>query len=73
MSVNIPQMDWYPPKWNAADIPPHLLMSGPPPETPSSSDPEPNEIFDRLKWSVLDHPSHGQVCVHDDKGALQWR
>ncbi|KAH9876563.1 hypothetical protein J1614_003694 [Plenodomus biglobosus] len=25
----IPQMEWYPPKWNAADIPPHLLMSGP--------------------------------------------
>jgi hypothetical protein len=57
-------MDWYPP---------HLLMSGPPPETQPSSDPEPNEIFNRLKWSILDPPSDVQVFGRDDEGVLQWR
>jgi hypothetical protein len=73
MSTEIPQMDWYPPKWNAADIPPQLLMSGPPPEAQPPSGPEPNEIFNRLKWSVLDPPSDVQVFGRDDQGALQWR
>ncbi|EMD60245.1 hypothetical protein COCSADRAFT_164373 [Bipolaris sorokiniana ND90Pr] len=73
MSANISQMDWYPPKWNAANIPPHLLMFWPPPETQPSSGPELNKIFNRLKWSVLDHPSYAQVYVRDDEGALKWR
>jgi hypothetical protein len=73
MSAETPQMDWYPPKWNAADIPPHLLMSGPPPEAPPSTGPEPHEIFNRLEWSVLDPPSDVQVFGRDDGGLLQWR
>jgi hypothetical protein len=75
MPTEIPQMDmsWYPPQWNTADIPPHLIMSGPPPAAPASSGPEPNNIFNRLKWSVLNSPSDVQVFVADDKGVLQWR
>lgn len=48
-------------------------MSGPPPEAQSSSGPEPNEIFNRLKWSVLHPPSDMQVFGRDDEGVLQWR
>lgn len=75
MPTEIPQMDmdWYPPRWNAADIPPHLLQSRPPPVAPTSSGPEPNDIFNRLKWSVLDSPSDVQVFGPDDEGVLQWR
>jgi hypothetical protein len=72
MPTKIPQMDmdWYPPRWN---IPPHLLISGPPLAAPASSGPEPNDIFKRLKWSVLDPPSEVQVFIPDDEGVLQWR
>jgi hypothetical protein len=73
MSAEMPQMDWYPPKWNVADIPPHLLMSGPPPEAQLSSIPEPNEIFNRVKWSILDPPSDVQIFGWKDEGVLQWR
>jgi hypothetical protein len=72
MFADVPEMDWYPPNWNAADIPPHLLMSGPPPEAPSSSGPEPNEIFNKLKWSVLDPPSDVQVFGRDNREVLKW-
>jgi hypothetical protein len=48
-------------------------MSGPPPAAPASSGPEPNDIFNRLKWSVLDSPSDVQVFGPDDEGVLQWR
>ena len=64
-------MDWYPPKWNAADIPPQLLMSGPPPEAQATSELEPNELFNRLKWSILDAPSDVQVFARDEDGAFQ--
>ena len=69
MSWKPPEMDlsWYPPKWN---IPPHLLMPGPPPPAPRLPM---NEVFSRLKWSVLDPPSDIQVFGPDDKGDLQWR
>jgi hypothetical protein len=66
-------MNWYPPNWDASDIPPHLLMSGPPPEAQPSSGPEPNEIFNRLKWSVLESLSDVQVFGQDDEGVLHWR
>jgi hypothetical protein len=65
-------MNW-PPRWDAANIPAHLLMSGPPPEAQPSSGPEPNEAFNRLKWSVLDPPFEAQICGLDDHGVLQWR
>jgi hypothetical protein len=64
---------WYPPQWNTADLPPHLIMSGPPPEAPASSGPEPNDVFNRLKWSLLDPPSDAQVFGRDEEGVLQWQ
>jgi hypothetical protein len=73
MPAEMPPMDWYPPRWNAADIPPHLRQSGPPLEAPASSRPEPNDVFNRLKWSLLDPPSDAQVFGRDKEGVLQWQ
>ncbi|PVI03006.1 hypothetical protein DM02DRAFT_640880 [Periconia macrospinosa] len=44
-----------------------------PGEARPSSRPEPNEIFNRLKWSVLDPPSDVQVFGRDNEGVLQWQ
>jgi hypothetical protein len=73
MSAETPQLDWYPPKWNAADIPPHLLMSGPPPEAQPPTGLEPNDIFNRLNWFILDPPSDVQIFGPDGQGFLQWQ
>lgn len=73
MSANILPMDWYPPVWNASAIPPHLLMPGPPPDAPQTSGPEPHDLFNRLKWSILDSPLDVQVFGQDDNGKFQWR
>lgn len=63
-------MEW-PPRWN---IPPHLIMQSPPDQlTQQPSGREPNAIFQRLKWSVLDPPSEAQIFGPDDQGVLQWR
>ncbi|KAF2274046.1 uncharacterized protein EI97DRAFT_382249 [Westerdykella ornata] len=43
-------------------------MSEPAPERRPPSRPQPNEIFKRLKWSVLDPPSDVQVFGRDDEG-----
>lgn len=73
MPLEMPQMDW-PPQWHPDDIPPHLRMGhAPPPPQQQPTGPMPHEIFQRIKWSVLDPPSDAQICEVDDQGALQWR
>ncbi|KAH3912212.1 hypothetical protein HBH56_123130 [Parastagonospora nodorum] len=55
------------------DIPPHLLMYGPPPEAQPPTGLEPDDIFNRLKWSILDPPSDVQIFGLDNQGFLEWQ
>lgn len=72
MPPQFPQMDW-PPRWNAAQIPPHLIMQSPPNlQAQQRPGTEPHEVFQRLKWSVLEPLSEIQIFGPNDQGVLQW-
>jgi hypothetical protein len=49
------------------------MKSGPLQQAQQPPGPEPNDIFQRLEWSVLDPPSEAQIFGLDDQGVLQWR